>query len=60
MATTFKVLGNGTPVLSMTKWVRKPRIEEEDIDKEWNEVKGKYTNVSQEEFELQQKQFQEM
>jgi ribosomal protein S17E len=36
------------------------RIEEEDIDKTWDEVKEKYPNVSQEEFELQQKQFQEM
>lgn len=36
------------------------RIEEEDIDKTWDEVKGKYQNVSKEEFELQQKEFQEM
>lgn len=35
-------------------------IYEEDIDKEWDEIKDKYPNTSKEEFELQQKQFQEM
>ena len=78
MATTFKVLGNGTPVLSMRKWVNpKPKcipmnfkledcyektdiIDEDDLCCEWSEVRDKYPNTTKEEFELQQKEFQEV
>lgn len=59
MATTFKVLGNGTPILSMCKW-GKERVDEDDLIYEYDEVKDKYPNTSKEEFELQQKEFQEV
>ena len=59
MATTFKVLGNGTPILSMRKW-EKERIDEDDLIYEYDEVKDKYPNTTKEEFELKQKQFQEV
>ena len=60
MATTFKVLGNGTPALSMRKWVKEKHIDEDDLIYEWDEVKDKYPNTSKEEFELYQKEFQEV
>ena len=39
---------------------RRDIIDEDDLDKEWEEVKDKYPNTSREEFELAQKEFQEM
>lgn len=79
MATTFKVLGNGTPVLSMRKWskwhkenrkrcneIQKetyiPRhfIDEDDLSLDWKDFKRKYPDLTKEEFELKQKEFQEM
>lgn len=35
-------------------------IDEDDLCCEWDEVKDKYPNTTKEEFELQQKEFQEM
>lgn len=35
-------------------------IDEDDLGCEWEEIKDKYPNVSKEEFELAQKEFQEM
>ena len=35
-------------------------IDEDDLIYEWEEIKDKYPNVSKEEFELAQKEFQEM
>lgn len=35
-------------------------VDDDDLDKEWNEVKHKYPNTSKEEFELKQKELQEM
>lgn len=35
-------------------------IDEDDLSKEWDEVKEKYPNTSKEEFELKQKEFQEV
>ena len=39
---------------------RRDIIDEDDLIYEWEEVKEKYTNTSKEEFELAQKEFQEM
>ena len=36
------------------------QIDEDDLGREWEEVKDKYPNISKEEFELAQKEFQEM
>ena len=35
-------------------------IDEDDLIYEWDEVKDKYPNTSKEEFDLKQKQFQEV
>ena len=35
-------------------------IDEDDLCCEWDEVKYKYPNTTKEEFELKQKEFQEM
>lgn len=59
MATTFKVLGNGTPVLSMRKW-EKERIDEDDYFEEWKAFHAKHPSVSKCEYDLKQKELQEV
>lgn len=60
MATTFKVLGNGTPVLSMRKWVKEKHIDEDDYFEEWQEFHVKHPSVSKWEYDLKQKELQEV
>lgn len=60
MATTFKVLLNGTQILSMCKLDKEKHIDEDDLIYEYDEVKDKYPNTSKEEFDLQQKELQEV
>ena len=38
----------------------KPIVDEDDLILEWDDFKKKYPNVSQEEYELMVKEFQEM
>lgn len=59
MATTFKVLGNGTPILSIRKW-EKERIDEDDYFEECEAFHKKHPSVSKWEYDLKQKELQEV
>ena len=46
--------------LDEVRFERRDIIDKDDLIYEWEEVKDKYPNTSKEEFELAQKEFQEM